>query len=98
MAALGAVGVNLSQVGVAAPPSARWAYGSGQITGTAQLDEVATSTRLDLYDERMMRRLSSVDSAADGAFAFYDLAPGRYVVVVNGRGAYRARTFYVDVT
>jgi len=98
MAALGAVGVNLARTRVVLIPSAADSRGTLQISGTAQIAGVAANTRVDLYDARMTRRLYAVESAVDGAFLLPNLAAGRYVVVVDGRGAHRARTFYVDVS
>lgn len=72
--------------------------GSLDLTGTARVNEIAHRTTLTLFSVRSMFPLISIQSAADGAFAFRNLAAGRYIVIVHGQQDYLPGTFAVDVS
>ena len=72
--------------------------GALDLTGTARLNEVAHRTTLSLYSVRSMHPLISIQSAADGTFAFRNLAAGRYVVIVHGQQDYLPGIFAIDVS
>lgn len=97
MAALGAVGIRYKPR-TGAMPSSRDNYGALSITGTAQVNGTNTSVRLDLFDERKARLLYRIDSHANGTFTMPNLAAGRYVVDVDGRGNYRPKSYVVTVS
>lgn len=73
--------------------------GSLSITGTGRNDEVAGRTTLWLFGSLGMHPLMAVESsAAGGAFAFRNLAAGRYFVVVHGQQNFLPGIYAVDVS
>lgn len=97
MADRGAIG-HTSSIPRADLPRDSSRRGSLDLTGTARLNEVAHRTTLTLFSVRSMFPLVSVQSADNGAFAFRNLAAGRYVVIVHGQQDYLPGAFAVDVS
>lgn len=78
-------------------PRLRLAYGNLSITGTAQKNEAAAATTVHVFDAGL-RRLMAVQSEADGALAIYNLAAGRYFLLVDGEQQFLPGVFAVDVS
>ncbi len=72
--------------------------GALTITGTARVNEVSTRTTVHLFGLRSSSPLMSVESDASGAFTVRNIAAGRYLVMVYGRGDYLPGLFAVDVS
>lgn len=78
-------------------PRYRLNYGALSITGTAQKDEVAAATTV-LVLNRRLQPIMAAQSKADGSLGIYNLAAGRYFLVVDGEQDFLPGIFAVDVS
>lgn len=98
MADKGTVGSYLpAYIRPAALPRNRQFFGALSITGTAQKSEVAAPARIDVFSARM-QRLMAVQAKSDGSMAIYNLAAGRYFIVVDGEQWFLPGVYAVDVS
>lgn len=98
MADKGTVGLRFPPPPAGHGPKLRRLYGTLSITGTAQLNEVPGAAVVWLFDSVGMTWQSVCQAKADGSFALYNLAAGRYILVIHGQQTYLPGIFAVDVS
>lgn len=98
MADKGTVGARVTQPGLIVGPRDRLRYGALSISGTAQLNETPAPAVVWVCGARGVFPMLAVQAAADGSFVAYNLAAGRYIVIVHGQQEYLPGVHAVDVS
>jgi len=98
MADKGTVGARVTQPGLIVGPRDRLRYGALTISGTARLNEIAAPAVVWVCGSRGIFPMQAIQAAANGAFTAYNLAAGRYILIVHGQQDYLPGVHAVDVS